>query len=118
MAIDGVRRRKRRQVVSLNRKLDCDDADGQELCAVALADSSCDPSQEVVSAEQAQQVRQALASLPERQRATLILAYYQQLSYREVAEVLHCSIGTVKTQMYRALRTLARRLPDVSGVDI
>jgi RNA polymerase sigma factor (sigma-70 family) len=53
--------------------------------------------------------------LPARQRATLVLAYYQQLSYREVAEVLGCSIGTVKTQMSRAMRTLAQRLPDISG---
>ncbi|MCK4294704.1 MAG: sigma-70 family RNA polymerase sigma factor, partial [Planctomycetes bacterium] len=56
VAIDGARRRKRLQVVSLNRKLDCDD-DGQELCEVAVADSSCDPSQEVVRVEQAQEVR-------------------------------------------------------------
>jgi RNA polymerase sigma-70 factor (ECF subfamily) len=115
VAIDGVRRRKRLQVLSLNQKLDCDDADGQELCAVALADSSCDPSQEVIRAEQVEQVRRALASLPARQRATLVLAYYQQLTYKEVAEVLGCSIGTVKTQMYRALRSLAQMLPDVAG---
>ena len=115
VAIDGVRRRKRLKVVSLNHKLDCDDADGQELGAVAVADSSSDPSQEAVRAEQAEQVRQALDSLPARQRATLVLAYYQQLSYREVAEVLGCSLGTVKTQMYRALRSLAQRLPDVAG---
>ena len=33
--------------------------------------------------------------------------------YREVAEVLDCSIGTVKTQMFRALRTLADNLPEL-----
>ncbi|MHC4143818.1 MAG: RNA polymerase sigma factor [Planctomycetota bacterium] len=38
------------------------------------------------------------------------------MSYREVATALDCSIGTVKTQMFRALRTLAQRLPDTSGV--
>ncbi|MHC4647687.1 MAG: RNA polymerase sigma factor, partial [Planctomycetota bacterium] len=38
------------------------------------------------------------------------------LSYREVADVMGCSIGAVKTQMYRALRKLAQKLPDVSGV--
>jgi RNA polymerase sigma factor (sigma-70 family) len=69
-------------------------------------------------AEQKEQVRQALDSLPARQRATLVLAYYQGLTYREVADVMGCSTGAVKTHMYRALKTLARRLPDVSGVDI
>ena len=115
VAIDGLRRRKRLQVVSLNQQLDCAGQDGQELGAVAVADSSCEPSQEAVRAEQAEQVRQAIESLPERQKATLVLAYYQQLTYREVAEVLGCSLGAVKTHMYRALRTLAQRLPDVAG---
>ena len=60
-------------------------------------------------------MRQVIGVLPARQRATLILAYYQQLTYPEVAEVLGCSVGTVKTQMYRALRTLAQKLPEHSG---
>ena len=113
VAIDGFRRDKRLRVVSLEHKLDCPDQHGEELGAVAVTDNSCDPSAEAVRAEQAEQVRQAVESLPTRQRATLVLAYYQQLSYREVATVLDCSVGTVKTQMYRALRTLAQRLPEI-----
>ncbi len=57
-------------------------------------------------------VRAAIDSLPPRQRATLILVYYQQMTYPEAAECLGCSLGTVKTQMSRAMRTLAQRLPD------
>jgi RNA polymerase sigma-70 factor (ECF subfamily) len=114
-AIDGMRRRKRKRMVSLNQKLDCNDGDSEELSAVALADDSQEPSQEVVKAEQVQQVREAVMSLPSRQRATLVLAYYQQLSYPEVAKVLGCSVGTVKTQMFRALKTLGKTLPDVQG---
>jgi RNA polymerase sigma-70 factor (ECF subfamily) len=113
VAIDGLRRRRRMRVVSLNQKLDCTDRNSEELSAVALADDSCEPSQEAAKAEQVQQVRDAIESLPARQRATLVLAYYQQLSYPEVAKVLGCSLGTVKTQMYRALRTLGQKLPDV-----
>ena len=113
VALDGMRRRKKMRVVSLNQKLDCTDQDSEEVSAVALADDSCEPSQEAEKAEQAEQVRTAIESLPARQRATLVLAYYQQLSYPEVAASLGCSIGTVKTQMYRAMRTLAQKLPDV-----
>jgi len=113
VAIDGLRRRRRMQVVSLNQRLDCTDQDSEELSAVALADDSREPSQEAAKAEQAELVRDAIESLPARQRATLVLAYYQQLSYPEVAKVLDCSLGTVKTQMSRALRTLAQKLPDV-----
>jgi len=113
LAIDGMRRRRRMRVVSLNQKLDCTDRDGEELSAVALADDSYEPSQEAAKAEQVEKVREAIESLPARQRATLVLAYYQQLSYPEVAKVMGCSLGTVKTQMYRALRALAQKLPDV-----
>jgi RNA polymerase sigma-70 factor (ECF subfamily) len=116
VAIDGMRKSRRLQVVSLNQKLDCDDEEGRELSAVAVADNSYEPSQKAIVAEQKEQVRQAIDLLPARQRATLVLAYYQQLSYPEVAQVLGCSVGTVKTQMYRALKSLAQRLPDISGV--
>ena len=115
VAIDGMRRHKNMRVVSLNQKLDCSDQDSEELSAVALTDDSNEPSQEAVKAEQVQQVRDAVMTLPSRQRATLVLAYYQQLSYPEVAKILGCSLGTVKTQMYRALKTLGQKLPDVQG---
>ena len=113
VAIDGFRRNGRLQVTSLNQKLDCDD-EGRELSAVALADNSHEPSQKAIMTERKEQVRRALELLPAKQRATLVLAYYQQLSYPEVAQVLDCSVGTVKTQMYRALKTLAQKLPDIS----
>ena len=116
VAIDGMRKSKRLRIVSLNQKVDCDDEEGREFSTVAVADNSYEPSQNAIMAEQKQQVRQALEVLPARQRATLVLAYYQQLSYPEVAQVLGCSVGTVKTQMYRALKSLAQRLPDISGV--
>ncbi|MHC4693458.1 MAG: RNA polymerase sigma factor [Planctomycetota bacterium] len=114
VAIDGFRRDSRLQVTSLNQKLDCDDGEERELSAVAVVDNSHEPSQKAIMSERKEQVRQALELLPAKQRATLVLAYYQQLSYPEVAQVLDCSVGTVKTQMYRALKTLAQRLPDIS----
>ena len=117
VAFDGLRRKKRRlRTVSLNQGVGCVDGNCGQVGAVAVAADSCNPSEQVQKAEQAEQVRQAVELLPPRQRATLVLVYYQQLSFREAAEALGCSIGTVKTQMLRALKTLARRLPDISGV--
>lgn len=113
VALDGMRRGKHIKAVSLNQHFDCDNPNSEQLCTVALADNSCNPSEQALKAEQAEQVRQAIGSLPARQRATLVLAYYQQLSYPDVAEVLGCSVGTVKTQMFRALRTLAHKLPEI-----
>ena len=113
VALDGMRRGKRIKIVSLNQQLDCDNPDSGQLGTVALADNSCNPSEQALKAEQTEQVRQAIGSLPSKQRATLVMAYYQQLSYPEVAEVLGCSVGTVKTQMFRALKTLAHKLPEI-----
>ena len=115
IAMNGLRKKKRLKVVSLDQKTDCINGDCEEAGAVAILDNSCNPLDEAVNVEQKEQVRQAIGFLPARQRATLILAYYQQLSYPEVAVVLGCSVGTVKTQMYRALRTLAQKLPEFGG---
>ena len=45
----------------------------------------------------------AMRALPTKQRAVLVLRYYEQLSEAEIAEVLGCSAGTVKSQASRAL---------------
>jgi RNA polymerase sigma-70 factor (ECF subfamily) len=110
-ALDGLRRKIR--IKSREKSINYSDCGSETTAALAVADNSCNPSAEVEKAEQIEQVRQAIISLPDRQRATLVLAYYQQLSYSQVALVLGCSIGTVKTQMYRALRTLAQKLPEI-----
>ncbi|GAB2859454.1 SigE family RNA polymerase sigma factor [Nocardioides pacificus] len=47
-----------------------------------------------------------IASLPPRQRAVIVLRYYEQLSEREIAETLGCSTGTVKSTAHRALHSL------------
>ena len=53
-----------------------------------------------------QDVLRALAELPRRQRAVLVLRFFEDLTERETADRLGCSIGTVKTHQSRALRTL------------
>jgi len=112
-ALDGRRRSRRFKTVSLHQQFDGDNPSSEQLSAIAPADNSYNPSEQASKAEQREQVRQAIELLPARQRATLVLTYYQQLSYPDVAEVLGCSVGTVKTQMFRALRTLADKLPDI-----
>jgi RNA polymerase sigma-70 factor (sigma-E family) len=48
----------------------------------------------------------ALAALPKRQRTVLVLRYYSDLSELEIADVLGCSVGTVKSQVSRGLARL------------
>ncbi|GAA2740159.1 SigE family RNA polymerase sigma factor [Terrabacter aerolatus] len=49
---------------------------------------------------------QALARLPRRQRAVVVLRFYEDLSEAETAEIMQCSVGTVKSQASRALAKL------------
>jgi RNA polymerase sigma-70 factor (sigma-E family) len=48
----------------------------------------------------------ALAALPKRQRTVLVLRYYSDLSELEIADILGCSVGTVKSQVSRGLARL------------
>ena len=60
-------------------------------------------------------VRQALAQLPRQQRAVLVLRYCEDLPEAEVACLLGCSAGTVKTHAHRGLRTLREYLGDLDS---
>lgn len=51
-----------------------------------------------------------LAQLPRRQRAVLVLRYYEDLPDAEIAEILGCAIGTVRASISRALATLRAQL--------
>jgi RNA polymerase sigma-70 factor (sigma-E family) len=55
---------------------------------------------------------EAVRALPERQRAVVVLRYYEQLSERETADALGVTVGTVKSQASRALDTLRVHLGD------
>ena len=55
-------------------------------------------------------LRAALATLPPKQRATVVLRYYDELSVLETAEALGCSTGNVKSQTARALASLRQTL--------
>jgi RNA polymerase sigma-70 factor, ECF subfamily len=54
----------------------------------------------------------ALATLPEDHRMVVVLADVEELSYKEIAEVLGCPIGTVMSRLHRARRTLRAKLLD------
>ncbi|MFD4656394.1 SigE family RNA polymerase sigma factor [Kitasatospora sp. NPDC058444] len=67
-----------------------------------------DPYEDVVLG---QVVAQAVRALPPRQRAVVVLRFFEDLSVEETAEVLRCSTGTVKSQTHHALAALRGRLP-------
>ena len=54
------------------------------------------------------ELRGAIAALPPRQRAALVLRYYEDLPEGEIAELLHCSVPAVKSLLHRAVGDLRK----------
>lgn len=81
-----------------------------------LADSGMGAVQRVEKAQRARQVREAVARLPEKQRATLILKIYHELTHQEVAQILGSTVGTVKANLFHALGNLRKLVAAEEGV--
>jgi RNA polymerase sigma-70 factor (ECF subfamily) len=73
------------------------------------------PEDAVLSQEVLDKVRAALADLPPQQRAALLLARVEGLSYEEVAAALACSVSAVKSLIHRATVTLRDRMQEEVG---
>ena len=71
---------------------------------------AADPLDLVMRGERAVVVRRAIERLPPKQRATLVLRVYQELSHEEIARVLGSSVGAVKANFFHALGNLKRLL--------
>ena len=69
----------------------------------------------VMRGEVAGEVAAALASLKPKLRAALLLKYFEELSYAEIADALGCSQGTVASRINRGHKILARRLGHLRG---
>jgi RNA polymerase sigma factor (sigma-70 family) len=106
-AIDRYRREKRRR-----QTLTPFDDDARE-----LPYSSDDPSPErmALGREVGVKIAAALRALPERQRAVFVLRHYEEHSLEEIAGVLGLSLGTVKSNLHRAIRRLRERLGGLSA---
>jgi RNA polymerase sigma-70 factor (ECF subfamily) len=66
------------------------------------------PDEPVIRAERAAIVKAAIARLPAKQRATLILRVYHDLPHEDIARVLGSSVGAVKANFFHALQNLKR----------
>jgi len=64
----------------------------------------------LMSGYMGRRIRTAVSELPEHYRIVFVLCHFQELKYSEAAEVLEIPIGTVKSPMSAAVRTLSERL--------
>jgi len=72
------------------------------------------PSDLMLRHERTARVRAAIAQLPRKQRATLILRTYHEMSHQEIADVLGSSVGAVKANFFHALGNLKKLLAETA----
>jgi RNA polymerase sigma-70 factor (ECF subfamily) len=61
------------------------------------------------------EIRRAISTLPEKQRAAVLMHKYEEMEYSQIAKVLNCSESAVKSLLFRAYETLRARLAHMAG---
>jgi RNA polymerase sigma-70 factor (ECF subfamily) len=75
------------------------------------------PENELMSKQIAETVNKAMDGLPEELKAAITLREIDGLSYEEIANMMNCPIGTVRSRIFRARETIAERLRPMLGTD-
>ena len=105
---DWVRRQRRTPVVQA--------PDGVDLIELAGQAESVESADEAVERKDlSRAVARAMSTLPEDQRAAIVLKEYHGLTFQEIADLLGCPLSTVKTRLYQGLTVLRREL-ERSGI--
>ncbi|HEX5483431.1 MAG TPA: sigma-70 family RNA polymerase sigma factor [Terriglobia bacterium] len=104
LALNALRDRKGGGAASLD-----EDPDGV-LRMARIADTSPTAEQELMLSDRARLIRAAVETLPEKQRAAVILHKYQGVDYHQIAGILEVSESAVKSLLFRAYENLRERL--------
>lgn len=89
-----------------------DEPDEESGTTVDVADSRPNVEQDLVREERLKAIRKHIQALPERQRTAVIMHKYQNLDYKQIAEVLKLSESATKSLLFRAYETLRERLKE------
>jgi len=96
-------RKKRLNVVSLQTLTDEDKEEKQ----LQIASDTLDPEQTSIKKQESEKLKSIVEQLPQRYRTLIILRYYDEQSYEEIAQQLDLPLGTVKAQLFRARDLMA-----------
>lgn len=105
-----VYRRRARQPVAAAQVGEPDPQTNGVCLFVDVADPAGRPSDQAANRELAHRLSVAIGALPMRQRTAFVLHHLHGLPLEEVAQVMHCRLGTVKSHMFRATEQLRRHL--------
>jgi RNA polymerase sigma-70 factor (ECF subfamily) len=86
------------------------DNESPDMPARQVSDARPTVEQRMVYQVRLDEVRRAVATLPEKQRAAVLMHKYQEMEYSQIAKVLSCSESAVKSLLFRAYETLRARL--------
>jgi RNA polymerase sigma-70 factor (ECF subfamily) len=106
LAIDRLRKEAREQKTSLDQPQSENETHSARLLDL-LNSRVPQPAEQLQVQEDAAWIHQAVDSLPDHLRTTVLLMYFQGLKTREVAEALLIPLGTVKSRLHRALEMLS-----------
>lgn len=101
-AIDALRRQNRHQTVRLNVEDEQGDGDLPRLMTL-LESRGPGPIESLQTEERKQLIRATVDKLPNFLKQVVVLAYYQGLKYKDIAEILGIPVGTVKSRLHTAL---------------
>lgn len=93
----------------INRRVEWPEGGMDDLPGV---ESGEDPTEALERQQRTQQLRQAIARLPVKQKQTLMLKVYGELKYDDIAEVMRCPVGTAKANFFHAVKRLRSLLGD------
>lgn len=106
-AVDSLRKAGRHPTISLDQRVGGGSQESEAGNLIDLLVGEDDgPLSQLQESERQQWVRDSIARLPETLRQTLLLAYHQDLKYREIAEIQKIPVGTVKSRLHAALEKL------------
>ena len=89
-----------------------DEPDQESGLTMDLPDNSLTAEEAIVRRERLAAIRERVEALPERQKMALIMHKYQQMDYRQIAEVLKLSESAIKSLLFRAYETLRVQLKE------
>ncbi|WP_026897991.1 RNA polymerase sigma factor [Daejeonella oryzae] len=91
-------RKKKIQTMSIDSMVD-DDGDNRPL---QIRSDTLNPEETSIKKQQGEQLKEIVDKLPSRYRTLIMLRYFEELSYEEIATQLDLPLGTVKAQLFRA----------------
>jgi RNA polymerase sigma-70 factor (ECF subfamily) len=95
--------------------VDIDPEDAESASENELARDSSTPEQEMMSRQVAETVNAAMEGLPEELRSAIMLREIEGMSYEEIAAIMNCPVGTVRSRIFRARETIAEQLRPLLG---